>query len=264
MATTSPASTAAWRGASDAAAPVEAPAGRRSPVAARAAGPGLRYHQVSAGSTVEQRGWGRGCCVGREQGRFWHNSSMAAGEGGLRELRRPLLGVCSFQATVHPTDSCGSNGLPLTPNSIRAQGLGSKLLASCRRGAPRAVPGRCGPEMDGILSAAPCLEIGSDVYAPVTVPARAHTYTRHAHTIALMSPSTSLLASHALNPPRAHIPLDIPRISNTGTSANMSLSSEGPMVGTTATVLVSNAHLGRALTSPNLHPPNHLQQSVCS
>ena len=32
------------------------------------------------------------------------------------------LGVCTFFASAHPNESCGMNGLPLTPNSIQILG----------------------------------------------------------------------------------------------------------------------------------------------
>ena len=37
------------------------------------------------------------------------------------------LGLLSFFARVYPNDKCGSNGLPLTPNSIRIYGKFQRL-----------------------------------------------------------------------------------------------------------------------------------------
>lgn len=40
------------------------------------------------------------------------------------------LGVSSFVASSHPAESCGLNGLPLTPPSISIQGAGQLLLTA--------------------------------------------------------------------------------------------------------------------------------------
>ena len=37
------------------------------------------------------------------------------------------MGVSTFFASSHPNDKCGSNGLPLTPNSIKIYGRLQKL-----------------------------------------------------------------------------------------------------------------------------------------
>lgn len=37
------------------------------------------------------------------------------------------FGACTFFAKIYPSESCGSNGLPLTPNSITILGRGQKL-----------------------------------------------------------------------------------------------------------------------------------------
>ena len=47
-------------------------------------------------------------------------------------LPSPLLGaahvgITTFFASAHPTDTCGTNGLPLTPNSVRILGKFQKL-----------------------------------------------------------------------------------------------------------------------------------------
>lgn len=38
-------------------------------------------------------------------------------------LDRAGLGVSTFCAANHPVESCGSNGLPLTPNSVQILGI---------------------------------------------------------------------------------------------------------------------------------------------
>lgn len=40
----------------------------------------------------------------------------------LRRRSQKQLGLLSFMARSYPNDKCGSNGLPLTPNSIRIYG----------------------------------------------------------------------------------------------------------------------------------------------
>ena len=40
----------------------------------------------------------------------------------LRRRSQKELGLLSFLARPYPSDKCGSNGLPLTPNSIRIYG----------------------------------------------------------------------------------------------------------------------------------------------
>lgn len=42
-------------------------------------------------------------------------------------LGRAHLGASTFFASAHPSESCGSNGLPLTPNSIRIYGRAQAL-----------------------------------------------------------------------------------------------------------------------------------------
>jgi len=42
-------------------------------------------------------------------------------------LGRAHLGITTFFASAHPTDTCGTNGLPLTPNSVRVLGKFQKL-----------------------------------------------------------------------------------------------------------------------------------------
>lgn len=37
------------------------------------------------------------------------------------------LGASTFVASAHPSESCGSNGLPLTPNSVRILGRAHHL-----------------------------------------------------------------------------------------------------------------------------------------
>jgi len=37
------------------------------------------------------------------------------------------IGLFTFYASVHPTDTCGNNGLPVTPNSIKILGRFQKL-----------------------------------------------------------------------------------------------------------------------------------------
>ncbi|RXG72867.1 TBC domain-containing protein kinase-like protein, partial [Armadillidium vulgare] len=44
-----------------------------------------------------------------------------------RKLGNAHLGVSTFFASSHPSESCGSNGLPLTPNSIRIYGRARML-----------------------------------------------------------------------------------------------------------------------------------------
>ncbi|CAL4121554.1 unnamed protein product [Meganyctiphanes norvegica] len=43
------------------------------------------------------------------------------------KLGRAHLGASTFMASAHPSESCGSNGLPLTPNSIRIFGRAREL-----------------------------------------------------------------------------------------------------------------------------------------
>ncbi|XP_076066691.1 TBC domain-containing protein kinase-like protein [Oratosquilla oratoria] len=43
------------------------------------------------------------------------------------KLGKSLLGASTFFASAHPSESCGSNGLPLTPNSIRVLGRAKAL-----------------------------------------------------------------------------------------------------------------------------------------
>lgn len=40
----------------------------------------------------------------------------------MTELGKADFGVKTFFAKSHPNDKCGSNGLPLTPNSIKILG----------------------------------------------------------------------------------------------------------------------------------------------
>lgn len=47
----------------------------------------------------------------------------------LRRRSQKQLGLLSFIARAHPNDKCGSNGLPLTPNSIRIYGKFQALKA---------------------------------------------------------------------------------------------------------------------------------------
>ena len=42
-------------------------------------------------------------------------------------LGRAHIGITTFFASAHPTDTCGTNGLPLTPNSVRVLGKFQKL-----------------------------------------------------------------------------------------------------------------------------------------
>ena len=42
-------------------------------------------------------------------------------------LGKAHLGALTFVASAHPSESCGSNGLPLTPNSIRIYGRARDL-----------------------------------------------------------------------------------------------------------------------------------------
>ncbi|XP_065058792.1 TBC domain-containing protein kinase-like protein [Rhopilema esculentum] len=42
-------------------------------------------------------------------------------------LDRASIGITTFFASAHPTDTCGTNGLPLTPNSVRILGKFQKL-----------------------------------------------------------------------------------------------------------------------------------------
>ena len=46
-------------------------------------------------------------------------------------LRGASFAVSSFVASSHPLESCGLNGLPLTPHSTAIQG-GAQLLLTCR------------------------------------------------------------------------------------------------------------------------------------
>lgn len=45
----------------------------------------------------------------------------------LSSLGQADIGLFSFQASSHPTDTCGNNGLPVTPNSIRILGRFQEL-----------------------------------------------------------------------------------------------------------------------------------------
>lgn len=45
----------------------------------------------------------------------------------LSSLGEADIGLFSFQASSHPTDTCGNNGLPVTPNSIRILGRFQEL-----------------------------------------------------------------------------------------------------------------------------------------
>lgn len=40
----------------------------------------------------------------------------------MRKLNKASIGATAFFASSHPSESCGSNGLPLTPNSIKIVG----------------------------------------------------------------------------------------------------------------------------------------------
>lgn len=40
----------------------------------------------------------------------------------MGSLSDALLGIWTFIPSPHPTDKCGTNGLPLTPNSIVVMG----------------------------------------------------------------------------------------------------------------------------------------------
>ena len=44
-------------------------------------------------------------------------------------LGNSSIGITTFFASAHPTDTCGTNGLPLTPNSVRILGKFQKLKA---------------------------------------------------------------------------------------------------------------------------------------
>eukprot|EP00112_Aurelia_sp_Birch-Aquarium-sp1_P003543 Seg1397.1 transcript_id=Seg1397.1/GoldUCD/mRNA.D3Y31 product="TBC domain-containing protein kinase-like protein" protein_id=Seg1397.1/GoldUCD/D3Y31 len=44
-------------------------------------------------------------------------------------LGNSAIGITTFFASAHPTDTCGTNGLPLTPNSVRILGKFQKLKA---------------------------------------------------------------------------------------------------------------------------------------
>lgn len=39
------------------------------------------------------------------------------------------LGASTFVASAHPSESCGSNGLPLTPNSVKILGRAQRLYS---------------------------------------------------------------------------------------------------------------------------------------
>lgn len=41
----------------------------------------------------------------------------------MDSLKKTTLGARTFFASCHAKDTCGNNGLPLTPNSIRILGL---------------------------------------------------------------------------------------------------------------------------------------------
>lgn len=45
----------------------------------------------------------------------------------MAKLKKADIGISTFLAAVHPTDTCGTNGLPLTPNSIVIYGQFQKL-----------------------------------------------------------------------------------------------------------------------------------------
>ena len=45
----------------------------------------------------------------------------------MAKLKKADIGISTFLAAVHPTDTCGTNGLPLTPNSIVIYGRFQKL-----------------------------------------------------------------------------------------------------------------------------------------
>ena len=45
----------------------------------------------------------------------------------MAKLSRSEIGISTFLASVHPADTCGTNGLPLTPNSIVIYGKFQKL-----------------------------------------------------------------------------------------------------------------------------------------
>lgn len=45
----------------------------------------------------------------------------------VNKLRYSNFGASTFFASAHPSESCGSNGLPLTPNSIRILGCAHAL-----------------------------------------------------------------------------------------------------------------------------------------
>ena len=40
----------------------------------------------------------------------------------MTNLGKAEIGITTFFASAHPADTCGTNGLPLTPNSIRIFG----------------------------------------------------------------------------------------------------------------------------------------------
>lgn len=52
---------------------------------------------------------------------------MAAGATSLAKSETRRLCAITFFARLHPGDVCGSNGLPLTPNSIAILGRSQRL-----------------------------------------------------------------------------------------------------------------------------------------
>ena len=45
----------------------------------------------------------------------------------MAKLSKSEIGISTFLASVHPADTCGTNGLPLTPNSIVIYGKFQRL-----------------------------------------------------------------------------------------------------------------------------------------
>ena len=45
----------------------------------------------------------------------------------MKNLGKADIGLCTFLASAHPSDACGTNGLPITPNSIRIYGRFQEL-----------------------------------------------------------------------------------------------------------------------------------------
>ncbi|EGD75272.1 TBCK protein kinase [Salpingoeca rosetta] len=56
------------------------------------------------------------------------DGSRQEGGGGGFGVDGAGLGVISFYVSRHPTDACGSNGLPLTPNTVRVCGRAQSVL----------------------------------------------------------------------------------------------------------------------------------------